>query len=329
MQQIAATLGVDAIVTGRVISRGDSYQIRVELTDASDNKRFWGSNFTRSISDVRFLHSDISREIVENLSLRLSGSLANAADLGTNNPQAYEAFAKGRYFLNKAGPDNLKRATEYFEQAVLFDPNYARAYAQLAFTHAWVVGRNTDPQEVRVKSKAAALRAVELAPNLPDAHFALGRVRLIHWEWAETEREWKRAIELKRNFARAHSEYATFLSMMGRNEESLAEANRAVELDPLDYISAVILLHTYWHMRRHDDTIDAGKKALALDPNFSSLTSCWPAVTWGKECTKRPLLNIGKAFALAAAMIQAMKLSSALRTRKWVIVPRPKQSLQS
>jgi tetratricopeptide (TPR) repeat protein len=168
----------------------------------------------------------------------------------------------------------LKRATEHFEQAVLFDPKYARAYAQLAFSYAWVVGRNTDPQEVRVKSKAAALRAVELAPNLPDAHFALGRVRFIHWEWAETEREWKRAIELNRNFARAHSEYATFLSMMGRDEESLAEANRAIELDPLDYISAVILLHTYWHMRRHDDTIEAGKRRWHWIPISASLTSC-------------------------------------------------------
>ncbi len=270
LQQIAATLGVDAIVTGRVISRGDSYQIRVELTDVSDNRQLWGSNFTRAISDVRFLHSDISREIVENLSLRLSGSQVNAlVDVGTNNPQAYEAFAKGRFFLNKAGADNLKKATEHFEQAVVFDPNYALAYSYLAFTYAWVVGREADPEQVRVKSKAAALKAVQLAPNLPDAHFALGRVRFVNWEWAETELEWKRAIELNRNFARAHSEYATFLSMMGRHEEALAEANRAIELDPLDYISAVILLHTYWHMRRYDDTIDAGKKALALDPNFS------------------------------------------------------------
>jgi serine/threonine protein kinase len=270
LQQIAATLGVDAIVTGRVLSRGNSYQIRVDLTDASANKQIWGSNFTREISNIQLLHSDISRDIVENLSLRLSGSqVNNVVELGTNNPQAYEAFAKGRFFLNKAGPDNLKKAIEHFEQAVIFDPNYALAYSYLGFAYAWVVGRDADPEQVRVKSKAAALKAVQLAPNLPDAHFALGRVRFIHWEWAETEREWKRAIELNRNFARAHSEYATFLSMMGRDEESLAEANRAIELDPLDYISAVILLHTYWHMRRYDDAIDAGKKALALDPNFS------------------------------------------------------------
>jgi tetratricopeptide (TPR) repeat protein len=226
----------------------------------------------------------------------------------------------------------LKKAIEHFEQAVVFDPNYALAYSYLGFAYAWVVGIDADPEQVRVKSKAAALKAVQLAPNLPDGHFALGRVRFLHWEWAEAELEWKRAIELNPNFARAHSEYATFLSMMGRDEEALGEANRAIELDPLDYISAVILAHTFWHMRRYDDTIDAAKKALALDPNFIFTHTILAGAYMGKGMYKEAIAQyqegirvsggdpsvealLGAAYARMGDRVKAEAILAKLRSR--------------
>ena len=134
LKQIADVLGVDAIVTGRVVPRGDSYQIRVELVDVRENKQLWGENFTRKASDVQILQTDISREIAENLRFRLSGTQTNQlAGQGRTNSQAYELRLKGRFYLHKAGrAENFDKAVEYYEQAVAVDPNYALAYAELA-----------------------------------------------------------------------------------------------------------------------------------------------------------------------------------------------------
>ena len=268
LPEIANTLGVDAIVTGRVVPRGDSYIVRVDVTDVRENKQLWGENFSRKASDVQILQADISREIAENLKLRLSGTQSQQfAKEGTTNPQAYEAFVKGLFFFNKPGQDNANKAVEHFEQATAADPNYALAWSYLANAYAAGGGSDLDRKERHVKRRIVAEKAVELAPKLADAHYALGQVKINDWEWAEAERESKLAIELNPNLAKAHSGYFNYLVIMGRYDEAIAAAKRAVELDPVDYFSATRLSTAFHRARRYDETIETVKRVIEMEPN--------------------------------------------------------------
>jgi TolB-like protein/tetratricopeptide (TPR) repeat protein len=269
LKQIAEALGVDAIVTGSVVQRGDGYLMRVDVTDVRQNKQIWGKNFNRKISDVQILQSDISGEIAENLRLRLSGAQSQQlAQEGTTSPQAYEAMEKGRFFLNRVGRDNTNKAVEQFEQAIAFDPNYALAYSYLAEAYGFGGGSNLDREQRKAKRLGAALKAIELAPNLAEAHFALARIKFSGWEWAEAEREFKKAIELNPNFYRAHTGYASYLTVMGRHDEAIAEAKRSIELNPLNFLAAMTVSNAFRNARRNDEAIEAAKKALELEPNF-------------------------------------------------------------
>ncbi|HEY0658571.1 MAG TPA: tetratricopeptide repeat protein, partial [Pyrinomonadaceae bacterium] len=270
LKEIANSLGVQAIVTGRVVPRGDSYQIRVELIVVRENKQLWGENFTRKISDVQLLQTDISREIAENLRFRLSGTQTQQlAGQGTTNPQAYELRLKGRYYFYKTGTENYHKAVEYYEQAIALDPNYALAYAELADAYAFGGGRGLTRDERRAKVESAARKALELNANLAEAHFAMAQWKIDNWEWTEGERESKRAIELNPNLAKAYSGYARYLSLMGRHDEAIAAAKRGLELSPLTLINNWIVGDTYTRARQIDKAIEAYKNLVELDKNAS------------------------------------------------------------
>ncbi len=230
LKEIANVLGVQAIVTGRVVPRGDGYQIRVELVDVRENKQLWGENFSRKTSDVQILQTDISREIADNLRLRLSGTqVQQLAGQGTTNPQAYELLLKGRFWFNKAGvSENFHKAIEYWEQAIAADPNYALAYAELSDGY-FSGGRGLDRKQRQIRREATARKALELDPNLAEAHFAMAGAKSDAWEWKEAGQEYKRAIKLNPNLASAHNGYASYLRLMGRNDEALTEVKRALE----------------------------------------------------------------------------------------------------
>ncbi len=270
LQEIANTLGVQAIVTGRVVQRGDSYLIRVDVTDVRENKQLWGENFNRKISDIQILQTDISREIAENLRLKLSGAQTEQiASQGTTNPQAYELRLKGRYYFYKTGIENYHKAVEYYEQAIALDPNYALAYAELADGFAFGGGRGLTRDERRAKVEAAARKALELDANLAEAHFAMAQWKIDNWEWAEGERESKRAIELKPNLAKAYSGYARYLSLMERHDEAIAAAKRGQELSPLTLIQNWTLGDSYARAGQIDKAIEAYKNLIELDANAS------------------------------------------------------------
>src|SRR4029079_5642685 len=164
--------------------------IRVDVTDARENKQLWGENFTRKAADVQVLQTDIAREIAEKLRLRLSGTQAQQlANQGTANPQAYELLLKGRSYFTKSGRENREKAIEHYQQAVSLDPKYALAYAELAE----VYGLNTQQEAKRL---AAARKAVERDPNRAKAHFALAQSKCDNWEGEDAGRGYGRAIEL-------------------------------------------------------------------------------------------------------------------------------------
>ncbi len=261
---------MQAIVTGRVVQRGDNYTIRVEMVDVRDNRQLWGENFNRKASDVQALQTDISREIAENLRLRLTGAqVQQLVNQGTANPQAYELLLKGFYFLRKGGTENQKTAVEYYKQAVALDPNYALAYAELSEAYRFLLySNNIDPKEIMPKWEAAARKALELNDNLANAHFAMGQFKRDVWEWQDAEREFKRAIELNPNLARAHGGYSRLLSLTGRHEEAIAQVKLSRQLDPLSPIINTNYGRALSRVRRYDEAIEVLKKAFELEPDF-------------------------------------------------------------
>jgi TolB-like protein/Tfp pilus assembly protein PilF len=265
LQEIANTLGVDAIVTGRVVQRDDSYLIRVDVTDVRENKQLWGENFTRKISDVQALQTDISREIAENLRLRLSGTQQQQlVKQQTTNPQAYELVLKGIFYREKGGAENLKKSIECFQQATAIDPNYALAYAGLADSYRFAGG---DPKRDAAEREAAVHKALELDDNLGEAHFTMGMYKRDLWQWQEAEREFKRAIEINPGYAHAHSGYSGLLSLLGRHDEAIAEDKRATELDPVGGIINTVVGRTLHFARRYDEAIVHLKQTIELNQN--------------------------------------------------------------
>jgi TolB-like protein/DNA-binding winged helix-turn-helix (wHTH) protein/Flp pilus assembly protein TadD len=267
-KEVARTLGVEAIITGRVLQRGEDLLVSAELMDARDGTQVWGEQYKRKASDLLLVQADISHEIAETLRLRLTaGEREQLAKRDTVNPQAYELMLKGRFFREKG---NDKKAIDYFNQALAADPAYAAPYAELALTYANLVTASVlDPKEFMPKSEAAARKALELDENLAEAHLALALTKLIAWEWVAAERELKRAIELNPNLARAHARYSFYLSLMGRHEEAIAEVKHARELDPLFPAINDEVVRRLLEDHQYDQAIEAAKKTLELDQKRS------------------------------------------------------------
>jgi serine/threonine protein kinase/TolB-like protein/Tfp pilus assembly protein PilF len=272
-QEVANALGVEAILTGRVVQRGDNLLISAELVNASDKTNVWGDQYNRKATDVLQVQSEISREIAEKLRLRLTASARQQlAKPETANPQAYELLLKARFYRDKGGSENEKKAIEYLKQATAVDPGYAPAYAQLSEGYrALVVQSVLDPKVGMPQAEAAARKALELDESLANAHFALAGIKLDGWDWATAEREYKRAIELNPNLQKAHGGYSRYLSVMGRHDESLAEIKRTRELDPLSPIANTAVGERLRYARQYDQAIEALKKTLERDQNFPNM----------------------------------------------------------
>lgn len=270
LQKIAGELGVRAIVTGRVVRRGDDLTIRVEMVDAGENKQLWGEQYVRKMTDAVFVQQEIAQAVSEKLRLNLSGAQREQLAHRDNvKPDAYELLLKGNNFADQGGTANRRKAADLFEQAVAADPNYAQAYANLSATYRRLAADGLEnPKEFIPRAEAAGRKALELDPNLPDAHLTLGNIYQYTWHWADAEREYKRGIELSPSFGLAHRAYSQFLSIMGRHDEAMAEALRAKELDPVVTAARASVGYRMIFARRFDDAIAELEKTRTLDPAF-------------------------------------------------------------
>ena len=230
--QVGRELNVRAVITGRVAMRGDSLVIQSDVMDVSMASQIWGNRYTRSVSDLLAVQDDIAREIVDTLSVRLSGEEKDRATKHyTDDAEAYQLYLKGRFYWNQGTIAGYKKSIEYLQQAIAKDPKYALAYAGLADSSLFL---GSFYVEAISEAKNAALKAIELDPSLAEAHVALGHIKLwLDWEWAAAEREFRQGISLNGGSALAHDEYALYLAAMGRVDEAIAEARRAQELDAL------------------------------------------------------------------------------------------------
>jgi serine/threonine protein kinase/tetratricopeptide (TPR) repeat protein len=271
-EKIGKELGVSAIVTGRVTHRGDTFVVGVELIDVSRQSQLWGEQYSQKMADVLAVQEKISRAITENLKMQLTGSeQQKLIKRSTENAEAYQLYLKGRYYWNKRSEEGLQKAMEYFQQAVDKDPAYALAYAGLADTYSILANYETLPaREAMPKAKAAAMKALEIDDTLSEAHVSLGHESLVYdWDWPAAGKHFERAIALNPAYPTAHQWYSGYLVVVGRSDEGLAEAKRALELD---FVSTVLnydlALKLLW-ARRFDPAIEQAQKALDMDPGFA------------------------------------------------------------
>ncbi len=269
-QEVAQALGVQAIVTGRVLQRGDQLQVSVELVNASDKTQMWGEQFNRKATDALAVQMEISQQIADKLRLRLTKAEQQQLVKDTKvNPEAYEQLLKGRFYRVKSGPENLRKAVEYYNKAISIDDRYALAYAELASTYRLMGGNSfLDPKEARPKAEAAARKALELDEGLAEAHYAIAVLRDDDWDWTGAEQEFKRAIALNPNLSRVHTGYADFLSKMGRHDQAIAEIKRARELDPLSTSAHANVGYMLYFARQYGQALEQLKKTLEMDKNF-------------------------------------------------------------
>jgi eukaryotic-like serine/threonine-protein kinase len=269
-QKVAKELGVEALVMGRLIQRGDDFSVSAELVDAREDKQLWGEQYRRKLADI----TSVQQEIANAVSGNLRGGLTSEDKTRLNKPsttnaEAYQLYLKGRYHANQATAAELKKGIEYFQQAIDKDPGYALAYAGLADSYSALGGgwQYLPPSDTLPKAKAAAMKALQLDDTLAEAHAALAFAAFFDWDWPSAEREFKRAIELNPNSALSHNRYAEYLETTGRFDESMAEAQRAQELDPLSPEIVSRLGLVYLCTRRYDESIAQFQKALDLYPN--------------------------------------------------------------
>jgi len=270
LPKIAQELNVDAIVQGSVQRSGDRVRINAQLIYAPTDTHLWAESYERDLRDVLALQNEVARSIANEVRIRLTPQEQRSlADVRPVSPEAYEAYLKGRYHLNKGNEEEVKKSIEDFEQAYGKDPGYALAYAGLADSYLALSTYHFTPREIKPKAKAAAVKALQLDETLAEAHTALGAVSLTYdWDWPTAEKELKKAIELNPSSANAHHWYAHYFSAMGRHDDAIAEIQRAHRLDPLSLdINADEVLILFM-ARKYDQAIAQGHKAIDLDPDF-------------------------------------------------------------
>jgi tetratricopeptide (TPR) repeat protein len=273
VQKIAQELQVQAILTGRVVQRGDELTLSLELVDTQTENALWSDQYNRRQIDLVSLQSEIARDVSNKLKTKLSGAdEQKIAKNYTSNTEAYQVYLKGRFQWNKRTPESLQQAVEFYKQAIEKDPNYALAYSGLAETYVLFPEYSIAlPRDSYPKAKAAALRALEFDDSLAEAHTALGKY-LTYFEWNRdgAEREYRRAIQINPNYATAHQWLGSdLLVQMKRFNEGIAETRRAEELDPLSPIIGTNLGDSLAYARRFDDAISQYRRVLSVDPNFN------------------------------------------------------------
>ena len=261
-RKVGQELNVRAVVTGRMRRHGDIITIQADLIDLENLAQLWGQHYDHKLSDILLVQDDISRDIFENLRLKLNVEEKKQLE-------AYGLYLKGRNAWNKRTGDELLQAIEYFNQAIKIDPNYGAAYAGLADCYNMLVvyGR-LEPKEGFPKAKEAAAKALEIDESAAEAHSSMAFIKF-RWDWdrAATEREFQTAIKLKPAYAPAHQWYSSYLVAVERFDEAIAEAKRTEELEPFSFVASSHLGWIYYLSGRNDEAIDQCKKILDMDPS--------------------------------------------------------------
>ena len=271
-QKAGSDLHVRAVVSGRLLQHGSTLIVRVELMDVVTGAQLWGGQYNRQAEDVFLLQGDLSREISEKLQLQLTGDQKQRLTKRyTEDAEAYRLYLKGRYHWNKRNPEGLQKAVECFRQALDKDPAYSLAYAGLADTYPYLSFFHVVPPRVAMpKAKTAAAKALEIDDHLAEAHVSLGYVSFTYdGDWSTAGRHFEQALALNPAYTGAHTFYAFYLSSLGRSEEALAVAKRALDRDPASPAVSHSLAVQLYLARQFDQAIEQAHNTLEMDAHFA------------------------------------------------------------
>lgn len=325
LREIAQELHVEGIIEGTVLKAGERVRISIQLVDARADIHLWAQHYDRDLRDILALHSQVAQSVAREIQVKLTPvDEARITKGHPVNPEAYDAYLKGRYYWN-CRPAELGRAIQYFEQAMSKDPGYTAAHAGLADCLNSLTGLGIVPvNEGSDKAKRLAQKVFEIDNSSAEACTALAYASLFEYDFATAERGFERAIQLNPQYAFAHQMFGCYLGWMGRYEESYTEVRRAVRLDPLSSTFNAFLAVIYLYARRYDQAIEQCQKALELDPNSAS---AWGFLGWAQSCKSRhedaiaslrqachiwpgasPIAWLGEAYAAAGYRDEASKV---------------------
>ena len=269
LPEIAKELGVDAVVEGSVARSGNRVRIDAQLIQAPTDRHLWAKSYERDVQDVLALQGELARTIASEVQIHLTSKeearLGNARPV---NPEAYEAYLKGRFFWNKRNKEAINKSIEYFNEAIRLDPGYAAAYSGLADAYTVTgcgVPAGMTKEEAGPKAKAAALKAVGLDDNSAEAHTALGLEENCFEDQSKAENEFKRAIALNPNYATAHHGYALLL-LGDRNQEGIDQVQQALRLDPVSPNSNGLFGDFLMGTRQYENAVEQFRKTVELEP---------------------------------------------------------------
>ena len=266
-RKVGEQLHVNAVLEGSVRKAGDKLRITAQLINVADGYHLWSEDYDGDVRDIFTFQSNVAQRVVEALQIKLGVEAARAlAKKPTENPEAHRLYLLGRYEFGKYSEAGWTSSIRYYEQALKLDPNYALAYCGLADTYAYMGGVVMPSKEAVVKEKEFAQRALQLEPQLAEAHLSLAAALAGAFDWRNAQVEFDRAIELNPNLAWAYEIYAWFLGGLGRLDEAIAKDKKAIELDPLNSFFQAALAYFLYHARRYDDAIVQIRRTLELDP---------------------------------------------------------------
>jgi serine/threonine protein kinase/tetratricopeptide (TPR) repeat protein len=270
-QAVGRELNVRAVLTGRIMHVGSSLRIGSELVDVATGSQLWGAQYNRKPDDIFVVQDDISNEISEKLRLQLTrAEKKRLVKHHTEDPEAYRLYLRGRHHWKMWTEEGFFKAIDYFQKAVEKDPSYALAYAGVADSYV-LLGWNSYllPKEVFPKGKVAATTALQLDPELPEAHASLAALLWLYdWRWDEAQIEFKRSLELDSTYPTANHWYGEYLMTMGKHAEFMAMMKKGQELDPLSLIINVAVGWAFYNDRRYDEAIEQLRRTIELDPNY-------------------------------------------------------------
>jgi TolB-like protein/Tfp pilus assembly protein PilF len=266
-RKVGDQLRVGTVLEGSVRKAGDKLRVTAQLINVSDGYHLWSKDYDGDVRDIFTFQSNVAERVVEALQINLDVEAARAlAKKPTENPEAHRLYLLGRYEFGKYSEAGWTSSIRYYEQALKLDPNYALAYCGLADTYAYMGGVVMPSKEAVVKEKEFAQRALQLDPQLAEAHLSLACALAGAFDWRNAQVEFDRAIELNPNLAWAYEIYAWFLGGLGRLDEAIAKDKKAIELDPLNSFFQAALAYFLYHARRYDDAIVQIRRTLDLDP---------------------------------------------------------------
>jgi TolB-like protein len=295
--EIARLLNVDAVVEGSVQRAGDKVRINAQLIDARADRHIWAKSFERDSRDVLALQNELASAIAAEINVQLTpGEKARLTIARPVNPDAHDAYLKGRYFFNRPSDANLSKAITQFQQAITLDPNFAPAYSGLSDAYLWAAFNEgvSTAAEGKPKTRAAAGKALELSPDSAEAHASLANYK--SWyehDWAGADKEFRQAITLNPNYAFAHDQWALSMGCEGRFDESIAEGKRAQELDPLNPAIAVDNTLGFAGKGEFQKATDEARRGVELDPTFffPQMQLGWVALEQGNVSAAIPELE--------------------------------------